>query len=141
MSPARPWEAAISYDDVCAIYDDVMAKFGGRRGIRSPECVHACLGNAWTAQAYLADDHDESPWLLFAAYLMCYLIGDHCFTDGNKRVGWASMTFVLQRQFELTVDAPTSEIVEMIEDFVGKRLKALDVVRWVATRLVDASTA
>lgn len=140
MSSSRPWEAAISFDDVCEIYNDVMAKFGGRHGMRSPECVLACLGNAWSAQAYLADDHADPPGLVFAVHLMCYLIGDHCFTDGNKRVGWASMTFVLQRKYELSVDATTSQIVEMIEGFVGKKLKPLDVVRWVAERLVDAST-
>jgi len=75
--------------------------------------------------------------LLFAAYLLFYVATKHCFVDGNKRLAWACMTFVLLN-FGLTVTATDDEAEAFcIQIAKGEIKETGEVMVWLYPRLVS----
>ncbi|MGH7906201.1 MAG: Fic family protein [Candidatus Binataceae bacterium] len=73
--------------------------------------------------------------LCFAGCLLYYLVQNHCFVDGNKRVGWATCMEVL-RSLGLTVRATDDEVEAFVLSIIGTDVQnAIDVADWVAPRL------
>lgn len=131
-----PWERVISTQVLLELYASRMEKYGGDPSGPRPGCLEGCLGNAWTAESYRLGDEEDTlrPGLTFAAYLLYYLAHDHCFADGNKRVAWSAMIFVMG-YWGLTIDAITDEAEAFMLDVVGKKLDQDDAVIWIAERL------
>ncbi len=127
------------------LYASRMEKYGGVPSAPKHGCLEGCLGNAWTTESYnlAVDDEEEDaeseyprPGLVFAAYLLFYLTNDHCFADGNKRLGWSAMTYVLALH-DLTVDASIDEAEEFMLAVASGKAKQGDVMEWIAERLVS----
>jgi len=133
----KPWERFITTDQLLDLYQEAM-KRGGRVSAPQPGCLEACIGNAWTAETYQLDEEDEPFGMLFAAYLMIYLVRNHCFEDGNKRIGWSSLVGVLD-QHRLLVDAPEDEVVQLVHDVVEKKTEVAGVLMWLADHLMEAT--
>jgi death on curing protein len=131
-----PWSHLIVTETISEIHSECIARFGGDPTPNAEEgCVERSIGAAWNAELYL-ENSDAKPGLCFAGCLLFYLIKNHCFVDGNKRVGWAVCMEVL-RSLGLTVKATDQEVekycVAIIE---GSEVKtALDVSSWLALRL------
>lgn len=88
------------------------------------------------AELYSGSD-DAKQGLCFAGCLLFYLVKNHCFVDGNKRVAWASCMEVL-RSLGLTVNATDDEAEAFcINVITGENMvkKAVDVCLWIAPRL------
>jgi death-on-curing protein len=132
-----PWDTVITTDDIVLLYTLGMDRYGGRRSAPFGGCLEARLGAAHHAELYHADP-GVSPGLRFAVSLMVYLIKDHCFVDGNKRIGWACLVFVLLRRFRLTIDATDEQAEQLLDDILTKHLSIDDAMRWVGSRLVAA---
>jgi death-on-curing protein len=77
--------------------------------------------------------------LCFAGCLLYYLVKNHCFIDGNKRVGWAACMEVL-RALGLTVNATDAEVEGFCLAILDKDSEvarnAVDVSAWLAPRLI-----
>ncbi|MDO8430789.1 MAG: type II toxin-antitoxin system death-on-curing family toxin [Candidatus Binatus sp.] len=135
---ADPWAHLISLQTIRQIHSDCIARFGGDATKATKEgCVERSLGAAWSAELY-SENMDAVQGLCFAGCLLYYLIKNHCFVDGNKRVGWAAGMEVL-RALELGVRATDDEVEEfclaVVENDSSLVKNAVDVAVWLAPRL------
>jgi death on curing protein len=133
---ATPWAEVVDVDALGELYLKGIAVGGGAASPPKAGCVEGCLGNAWTAECYRQED-GEQVGLLFACYLMYYLAKDHCYTDGNKRVAWFSLVFVLDH-YGLTVDASADEAEQFVEGVARGDCSADGVIDWVTARLGES---
>jgi len=109
---AEPWAHLISAEAILKIHSESIARFGGDPTETAKEgCLERSAGAAYSSELYLENPEAEEG-LCFAGYLLYYLIKNHCFIDGNKRVGWAACMEVL-RSLGLTVTATDDEIEEL----------------------------
>lgn len=136
---AEPWNHLISTEEIIKIHSECIERFGGDPSPAVKDgCVEGSTGAAWSAELYL-ENQDAVSGLCFAGCLLYYLMKNHCFVDGNKRVGWAACMEVL-RVLGLTVTATDKEagdfclaILDPISDVARN---AIDVAMWLAPRLV-----
>lgn len=133
----QPWEETLSVAHILQLHADAIAKYGGQASPPKQGCLEQCLGNAWTAEMYLQEDEGVPLGLIFAARLFFYLINDHCFVDGNKRIGWSCLVFALL-QHGLSIEASEDEAVNFTLSVAESKVSAEEVASWVADRLVEA---
>jgi len=87
----------LALDDVLAIHEDQVMRFGGQLGLRDPELLEAALYRPQTG--YYTDVLEE------AAALWESLSQNHPFIDGNKRVAFAAVdTFLKINGKKITFD-------------------------------------
>ena len=132
----EPWLAWTSVDRVVHLHAEGLRQFGGATGPPDPsDCIEGALGGAFNAEAYLEGKKHAKAGLVFCAYLLYSLVQRHCFTDGNKRVGWASAMDALAC-LGLGVHATEDEAFQLVEDVIAHRvLSGEDVAKWMAPRL------
>ena len=94
MTDVSPWSRLMPIETVVALHKAGIEKHGGDLSLPKDGCLEQSLGGAYSAEQYNKTD-DSVEGLLFAGYLLFYLIGNHCFVDGNKRIGWSAATRVL----------------------------------------------
>ena len=76
----------LTLEDVLALHDELIQRYGGRPGLRDAGVLEAALS---MAQAGFGGQYfHEFPHEMGAAYLF-YLVRNHPFIDGNKRVALA----------------------------------------------------
>jgi death-on-curing protein len=107
VSPQEPWATRITVDDILALHQEGILRYGGDYSPPASGCIERSLGAAYNAELYTQTE-DSRMGLCFAGCLLFYLTQNHCFTDGNKRIGWMAAVEVL-RKFGLTVQATDDE--------------------------------
>jgi death-on-curing protein len=134
----QPWSQILTAEEVIEIHERCIERWGGDS---SPDpssgCLDRSLGAAWTAEMYTEND-DAMSGLCFAGCVLFYLVKNHCFVDGNKRVAWASCMEAL-RSLGLTIEATDGEAEQFCLDVIsGKALvkTATDICSWLTPRLV-----
>jgi len=133
----QPWDHLISMDKILDIHSECIAQFGGDNTPEAKDgCVEGSLGAGWNAELYSGSE-EATAGLCFAGCILFYLVKNHCFVDGNKRVAWASCMEIL-RSLGLTIRASDDEAetfcVEVITG-AGNVKRAVDVCIWLAPRL------
>ncbi len=134
----QPWSHWISDETVAILYLEGIKRWGGSGSEPQRGCVEAALGAAYNAELYTPDEEQEGlvPGLLFACYLLFYLSTKHCYIDGNKRIAWACMTFVLLN-FGLTIQATDDEVVGFCLNIASGEIKSgAAVASWLYPRLI-----
>ncbi len=137
----QPWTQWIGIDTVAMLYAEGIKRWGGSASDPQRGCIDAALGAAYNAELYAPENEQEGfvQGLLFACYLLFYLATKHCYTDGNKRISWACMAFVLLN-FGLTIEATEDEVVEFCLSVASGGTKSgAEVVSWVYPKLVPVS--
>jgi prophage maintenance system killer protein len=105
----EPWAQLISADGILDLHAESIRRYGGDpTPTPLPGCVERSLGAAWNAELYAASEQ-AIQGCCFAGCLLYYLIMNHCFIDGNKRVGWVACMEIL-RGLGLTVNATDDEV-------------------------------
>ena len=133
---AEPWDGLVSLASIVELHGEAISRYGGD-GTPTPHdgCVEKSLGAAWNAELYAGPDGGV-PGLCFAGCLLYYLIKNHCFIDGNKRVAWATSMEVL-RGLGVTIDATDDAAEQFCLDVISGTVgDAVDVAAWLADRLV-----
>jgi death-on-curing protein len=94
----------LAVEEVLAIHQDQIARHGGSMGVRDMGLVESAVSTP--AAAYFGEFvHKDLPEMA-AAYLF-YLVKNHAFIDGNKRVGAAAAdVFLDMNGFELVNEEP-----------------------------------
>lgn len=93
----------IRVEDICAIHDDQIERFGGAPGIRDPGLLEAALFRPQTG--YYESLVDE------AAALWESLSQNHPFIDGNKRTAFAATyVFLAINGLEITASDADSQV-------------------------------
>ena len=135
----QPWTNWIGIETVAMLYSEGIKRWGGSWSDPQHGCIDAALGAAYNAELYTPDNDQEGyvSGLLFACYLLFYISTKHCYTDGNKRIAWACMTFVLLG-FGLTLEATEDEAVDFCLSVArGEVDSGSAVTAWVYPRLVS----
>lgn len=137
----KPWESLISLERIMELHGKAMTKVGQAPTVdrKTRDCVDGRLGNAWTGESYVGDARDARPGLCFAGFLLFYLVRDHCFPDGNKRIGWVAAMEILAR-IGLTVKATDDEATDFVTRIADQERddsvkSGLDASLWLAGRL------
>lgn len=98
---SRPWDY-LTPDDVIALHEQVINRWGGAHGLRDPGLLQAALYRPQTG--YYATLIDE------AAALWESLSQNHAFLDGNKRIAFAAVyAFLRINGCRTTVDNDCAE--------------------------------
>jgi death-on-curing protein len=111
MTPLQPWGQWITSEDLHTLYAEGIRRHGGSGSASKDGCVDGSLGAAYNAELYSMPEFNSETavsGLVFAAYLLFYLTQNHCFLDGNKRIGWLSTMYVLGR-LGVTLDVSDDE--------------------------------
>ena len=77
---------------VVAIHEELISRYGGRPGIRTPESLDSALARPKNLAAYKPEANLPE---LAAAYAWG-LLRNHPFFDGNKRIALASLVVFLE---------------------------------------------
>lgn len=107
-------------DEVIEIHSDQVERYGGRPGIRDMGLLQSALA---MPQAGVGNQYVHSDVFEMAAAYLYYIVRNHPFVDGNKRVG-ALAAFVFLRLNSVTLNAsePAFErlVVRVAEGRVSK---------------------
>ncbi len=94
-------------------------------------CVEGCLASARQAAFYERPESGEDDPLTVAGSALYYLTKRHCFTDGNKRIGWlAAVDFLACRR--LDVVATDDEVYGLCLGVAEGRVERPAVIAWFA---------
>lgn len=98
-------------DDILAMYEAMMQRYGGTKGIRSPELLDSALNSPLATFG----GQDLYPTLFDKAACLAYgLIQNHPFVDGNKRIGMlAGVTLLRMNGYTLHVTQEEFERVAL----------------------------
>ena len=104
-------------------------------GAEQMDCVEGRIGHAWLAEQYSSEEQHMRSGLCFAGHLMYYLVRNHCFPDGNKRIGWIAAMTVLA-SLGLTVRSTDADAIDLVMRIAENEVPdGSAVVQWLAARL------
>jgi death on curing protein len=139
MTNREPWVDWISIEDIHTLYGEGIKRKGGTGSPSRDGCVDGSLGAAYNAEVYSMpeiDGEQSVSGLIFCGYLFFYLITNHCWVDGNKRVAWESMTWVLLK-LGLSLEVSDDEAEQFCLSLASGQVKSADdAVNWIADRLI-----
>jgi len=129
---------------VIELYQSGMEKYGGDSAYFNTnlDCIGGVLGSAlqntyYTDQAKQNPNTDEPNIIYFASYALLLTVIKHCFTDGNKRLGWQILVDLLATK-HLTLNATDDEAVNFVLGIAINKISDIeDIVDWVSSRLVS----
>ena len=111
-------------DDVLAIHEDQIQRYGGSTGVRDPGLLEAALFRPQTG--YYSSVIEE------AAALWESLSQNHPFVDGNKRTAFAA-TYVFLRINGLRISATDADAQEFVLGLYARGQMTFDNLRpWLA---------
>ena len=133
------WQCLITIDQITELHAKSLQAVGQDPlpiGAEQIDCVKARIGNAWLADQYSAENTSNvKNGLCFAGYLMFYLVKDHCFSDGNKRIGWIAAVTVLA-SLGLTIQSTDEDAIDFVQRIARNEITdGGDIVRWLSERL------
>ena len=117
----------LSISEIFELHDLIISSSGGSRGIRD---INA-LESAVNLPRQTFDQKDLYPDIVTKAAALCFfLVMNHPFVDGNKRVGHAAMeTFLILNGYEIISSVNEQERV-MLELASGK-MSRINFSEWL----------
>ena len=122
----------LTLNEVLVLHERLIDIYGGSRGIRDLPALESAL-----AQPMITFDGDELyPDLLAkASVLGFFLISNHPFLDGNKRVGHAAMEiFLVLNDYE--IEANVDEQEQLILDVAAGKINRIELGKWLRTHTI-----
>ncbi len=116
----------LSLDEVVAVHNEQIHRFGGSFGIRDQGLLEAAVNmpQATFGEQFLHEDLQS----MAAAYLF-HLVANHPFIDGNKRVGAASAdVFLGMNGWRLTADQDA--YADFVLDIAASRREKKDALEF-----------
>lgn len=123
----------LTLDEVLALHDDQIRRYGGIPGIRDVGLLSSALG---AASATFGGQFLHGSLAEMAAAYLFYLANDHPFLDGNKRVALASaLTFLWMNGLEL--EAPDDELTDLVVGVAEGRTTKAEVAVFLQRHLSE----
>lgn len=114
-----------------AIHVDQIREHGGRPGLRDAGMLDSALARPRNLWEY----SDDADFPALAAEYGFGIARNHRFFDGNKRVAFvATNVFLILNRFE--IEAPESEVVDIVVRLADGRLTRPKFAEWIRTHLV-----
>lgn len=120
----------LSLDEVLAIHERLIERFGGDHGVRDQGLLESALFRPQTG--YYAHLEEQ------AAAMFESLLVNHAFLDGNKRVAFFATDIFLRVngwKLVLTADEGEQFIIGMLE---ANDCSFEKVLKWIRTHIVEA---
>ena len=117
----------LSLVEILELHRLIIESSGGAPGVRDMSALESAINQP----RLTFDEKDIYPGVISKAAALCYfLVLDHPFIDGNKRVGHAAMeTFLILNGLE--IDAPFDEQEQAIIDLASGKLGREELTTWL----------
>jgi len=127
----------LSLLEVLELHEAIISSSGGSRGIRDIKALESAINQP----RITFDQTDLYPDLISKASALCFfLVMNHPFVDGNKRIGHAAMeTFLILNGYE--IEAPVDEQVQIILDLAAGNLTREAFTSWLKGHVIHITTA
>lgn len=116
----------ISVDRIFELYSEHVTTMPAPAKAR--ECIEGAVGGVKMALHY--DGHTDDV-LMFAAMLLYKIVRLHCFTDGNKRVGFTSCLHILSEN-GLIITSSDQEVIDTVESAAAGTLSLQELLDWLS---------
>ncbi len=121
----------LNIDFILDLHQGIIDQSGGSAGVRDWNSLSSSLAQP----SMTFDGIDLYETLIDKACALGYfLIANHPFVDGNKRIGHAAMLLML-RANDLTVDAPIDDQEKLILDVAAGKVNREDFTKWIRKRI------
>ncbi|MDP2862637.1 MAG: type II toxin-antitoxin system death-on-curing family toxin [Desulfobacterales bacterium] len=123
----------LSLREILELHDRIIEVSGGARGIRDMHTLESAINQPRTT----FDRTDLYPDILAKAAALCFfIVMNHPFIDGNKRVGHAAMeTFLILNGFE--IEASVDEQERIILDLANGKLGREEFTAWLNNHIIN----
>ena len=127
----------LSLREILELHDKIIEVTGGARGMRDIRALESAIN-----QPRLTFNRtDLYPDILTKAAALCFfLVMNHPFVDGNKRIGHAAMeTFLILNGFE--IEASIDEQEKIILDLAAGRLDREEFTAWLNNHIIHITSS
>jgi death-on-curing protein len=127
----------LSLLEILELHDTVIETFGGARGIRDIRALESAVNQL----RLTFNQADLYPDIISKAAALCFfLIMNHPFVDGNKRVGHAAMeTFLILNGFE--IEATVYEQEQIILNLAAGSLTREVFTTWLNDHVIHITSS
>ncbi|HHY06441.1 MAG TPA: type II toxin-antitoxin system death-on-curing family toxin [Clostridia bacterium] len=117
----------ISLSDIIIFHEKIVQATGGSDGIRDFGLIESALSSAFVTfdgKDLYEDTEDKISAITFA------LIKNHCFVDGNKRIGVAVMLLLLNLN-NINISYSQEELINLGLEIAGGMIGIKEIKRWI----------
>lgn len=117
----------ISLSDIIIFHEKIVQATGGSDGIRDFGLIESALSSAFVTfdgKDLYEDTEDKISAITFA------LIKNHCFVDGNKRIGVAVMLLLLNLN-NINISYSQEELINLGLEIAGGMIGIKEIERWI----------
>jgi len=127
----------LSLREILELHEAVIEISGGARGIRDIRALESAVNQP----RLTFNQADLYPNIVAKAAALCFfLVMNHPFVDGNKRVGHAAMeTFLILNGCE--IEATVAEQEQIILDLAAGKLTREAFTNWLKDHVIHITTA
>ena len=127
----------LSLREILELHDQIIEVFGGARGIRDLRALESAINQP----RLTFDQTDLYPDILTKAAALCFfLVMNHPFVDGNKRIGHAAMeTFLTLNGFE--IEASVDEQEQIILQLASGELNRETFTTWLNDHVIHITSS
>lgn len=123
----------LSFREILELHDGIIGVSGGARGIRDRQALESAINQP----RLTFDQTDLHPNIISKAAALCFfLVMNHPFVDGNKRIGHAAMeTFLILNGFE--IEASVDQQERIILDLADGKLDREKFTEWLSNHIIS----
>lgn len=118
----------LTVEEVTALHERQLQRFGGPAGLRDPGALESALGRARNKWEYEGGD-----LALLAAAHAFGIARNHPFVDGNKRAAFVAMMLFLRKN-GVRFMPPQAEATRIILDLAAGSVSEESLARWIRDR-------
>ena len=122
----------LSLREILELHDKIIEVSGGARGIRDMKALESAINQP----RLTFDQTDLYPDIIAKAAALCFfIVMNHPFVDGNKRIGHAAMeTFLILNGFEIaaSIDEQEKIILELADGSLDRK----ELTMWLNNHIV-----
>lgn len=123
----------LSLDEVLALHDDQIRRYGGTAGVRNLDLLSSALG---TVSASFGGEYLHGSLFEMAAAYLFHITRNHPFLDGNKRTGLsAALTFLWINDVE--IEAGEDELTELVLGVARGQVNKAEVAVFFQSHAVE----
>ena len=122
----------LSFLEILELHEAIISFSGGLRGIRDIRALESAINQP----RITFDQSDLYPDLIAKAAALCFfLVMNHPFVDGNKRIGHAAMeTFLILNGYE--IEAIVDDQEQILLDLAAGNLTLKEFTSWLKDNAV-----
>ena len=123
----------LSLREILELHDEIIEVFGGARGIRDIRALESAINQP----RLTFDQADLYPDIIAKAAALCFfLVMNHPFLDGNKRIGHATMeTFLILNGVE--IEASIDEQEKIFLNLASGKLNRKEFTSWLNDHVIN----